>query len=604
MTIYSNETLHKIKQSLEELTGIAAKVDKKQTRWKRPRRKANHKTAETAKQTTAVNQRTEGIMTDQFDHNSANLTQDKIEQSTTEWSQDLLSSILDNIPSVTNEMPLSKEQLSANASLLNHQPNAKLSVTPTGRRSSLGVIDQYTLSNTDLHPLSQPDQGLSTTIYDGAVTPTVISRPTSSHRLPTLSDPLRTASATTSTSNHADIAPLSALSQAMSKVSSRPTSKEEMSHNQEGEFALPIIVDIYKAIRPQLEAASDKWRISDANLDYQLAPTYPSKLIVPRSISDTVLKHAAKFRSKQRIPVLTYIHPTSNSYLLRSSQPQTGLKLRRNIQDEKILEAAELTVLIDPRPLANVLANQAMGYGIESPENYSNCTRRFLNIENIHVMRDCQAEPRHKQEQHLITIVSASNDLAADLLRGENILVHCSDGWDRTAQIIGLAILCLERDARTFDGFYALIEKEWISFGHKFRDRCLSTGRESAPVFLQFLECVTVLMRYYPSAFEFTETWLQTLWRAVLTGSFLNFIGNCESERGREGICFWAWTNARRCEYLNGEYDVRVDVLTIAAVRNEFYRPWEPLGFELPFWKDDDDDNDDDTEEEGENRVD
>lgn len=42
------------------------------------------------------------------------------------------------------------------------------------------------------------------------------------------------------------------------------------------------------------------------------------------------------------------------------------------------------------------------------------------------------------------------------------VLVHCSDGWDRTPQIIALAELMLDPYYRTMDGFQVLIEKEWI----------------------------------------------------------------------------------------------------------------------------------------------
>ena len=49
-----------------------------------------------------------------------------------------------------------------------------------------------------------------------------------------------------------------------------------------------------------------------------------------------------------------------------------------------------------------------------------------------------------------------------------SVLVHCSDGWDRTAQLTSLAMLMLDSFYRTIEGFEILVQKEWISFGHKF----------------------------------------------------------------------------------------------------------------------------------------
>lgn len=50
-----------------------------------------------------------------------------------------------------------------------------------------------------------------------------------------------------------------------------------------------------------------------------------------------------------------------------------------------------------------------------------------------------------------------------------SVVVHCSDGWDRTAQLTSLAMLMLDSYYRTIRGFEVLLEKEWLSFGHRFQ---------------------------------------------------------------------------------------------------------------------------------------
>ena len=69
------------------------------------------------------------------------------------------------------------------------------------------------------------------------------------------------------------------------------------------------------------------------------SPTYPALLVVPSSISDNVLNYAAKFRSKARIPALTYLHPVNNCSITRSAQPGVGIRSARSVQDEKLVGA-------------------------------------------------------------------------------------------------------------------------------------------------------------------------------------------------------------------------------------------------------------------------
>ena len=58
-----------------------------------------------------------------------------------------------------------------------------------------------------------------------------------------------------------------------------------------------------------------------------------------------------------------------------------------------------------------------------------------------------------------------AKDAAYIVEQGMSVVIHCSDGWDRTAQLSALTELLLDPYYRTVDGFAILVEKHWCSFG-------------------------------------------------------------------------------------------------------------------------------------------
>ncbi|KAJ2844239.1 phosphatidylinositol-3-phosphatase ymr1, partial [Coemansia erecta] len=252
------------------------------------------------------------------------------------------------------------------------------------------------------------------------------------------------------------------------------------------------------------------WRVTMANHAYALCATYPAVLAVPARISDTTLTYAAAYRSKRRLPVLSYLHKNGAS-MTRSSQPMVGLKQARSVQDEKIVEAIVATteengvprrfnsdrsnVIIDARPTTNAVVNRAVGAGSENMDHYRHCRKVYLGIDNIHVMREALARlvdavaadsergvveriraSRTDWLRHIASILVGARTIVESIGAGSHVLVHCSDGWDRTAQLTSLAQLCLDPFYRTMRGFAVLVEKEWAAFGHQFSLRCGHLG--------------------------------------------------------------------------------------------------------------------------------
>lgn len=352
---------------------------------------------------------------------------------------------------------------------------------------------------------------------------------------------------------------------------------------------------------------NSKWRLTDVNKDYAYCESYPSLLAVPAGISDEELKEVFAFRSKGRMPVVCYRH-TNNVAIARCSQPLAGLTRTRSMADEKLFRlmldnslggssassGQKQLYIMDARPRANAYANAAKGGGIENLQGYPQCKFEYLGIPNIHVIRESQSKLNSvcvmaagECEGGILSALDASKWMdyiklilegalkVARLVEEERcpVTLHCSDGWDRTAQLSSLAQIFLDPYFRTTVGFQVLIEKEWLSFGHKFSTRCGHGDKnhqdsQRAPIFLQFIDCVWQLTQQNPCLFEFNEKFLIAILEHLYSCRFGTFL--CDTEKQRtdqrlkeKTVSLWSYTNCgqNRREYLNPFYVPDMSVL-------------------------------------------
>ncbi|XP_044740718.1 myotubularin-related protein 4 isoform X2 [Chrysoperla carnea] len=368
------------------------------------------------------------------------------------------------------------------------------------------------------------------------------------------------------------------------------------------------------------------WRITQANSNYRLCPSYPPLLLVPACITDETLEMVARFRSSRRIPVIVWRHTGNGAVIARCSQPEVGWLGWRSGEDEDLLKAmadactfdrgaqsmldvhlsldssphsltsniednlsplntittnhsntttsssptttttsgtlseGKKVLIMDARSYTTAVANRARGGGCECPEYYPSCDIEFMNLANIHsirksfqAMRQLCASPADQPNwfsllegtrwlHHMSGLMRAASVLASAIEReGRPVLVHCSDGWDRTPQIVALGQLLLDPYYRTIEGFRVLCEREWLDFGHKFADRCghavgQDDPNERCPVFLQWLDCVHQLLHQFPCSFEFSQTYLVKLAKHTYSNLFGTFLCNSRQEREKNQI--------------------------------------------------------------------
>ncbi|EGC35806.1 hypothetical protein DICPUDRAFT_32762 [Dictyostelium purpureum] len=352
-----------------------------------------------------------------------------------------------------------------------------------------------------------------------------------------------------------------------------------------------------QGILSEAPGSNNKWRYSDVNIEH-VNPTYPTLLVVPHNINDDEVRTCMNFRSKGRIPALSWIS-RDGVPLARSSQPMVGITRQKCSVDEKLVDAIRLACptkkslyLLDARPKANAIANVAKGMGYEL--NY-NCDIEFLGIANIHSMRDSinklesfvqsnndenwlSGLNETKWLDHVRTVLLGVSRACLLINYGHPVLLHCSDGWDRTAQLTSLTMMIQDPYYRTIEGLQVLIEKEWLSFGHCFMNRvrhgdrnCYSDSQRS-PIFLQFIDCVFQLMNQYYDYFEFNENYLITILDALYSCQFGTFLCNNDKERSaikKDTVSLWSVINSNPLD----------------PFKNPFYNNKSLKPYHLPEWR-------------------
>ncbi|NXC16325.1 MTMR1 protein, partial [Corythaeola cristata] len=331
---------------------------------------------------------------------------------------------------------------------------------------------------------------------------------------------------------------------------------------------------------------NESWKISKINSTYELCDTYPAILVVPTSVKDDDLSKVAAFRAKGRVPVLSWIHPESQATITRCSQPSVGPNDKRCKEDEKYLQTimdanaqSHKLIIFDARQ-NSVADTNKVGCGWFCFHIFFSAMIGHVRETNLHrreiiqVLKKLQSGIR-EQERCLLCLfiyfclfqmlLAGAVRIADKIESGKtSVVVHCSDGWDRTAQLTALAMLMLDSYYRTIKGFEVLIEKEWMSFGHRFAMRVGHGDDDHAdadrsPIFLQFIDCVWQMTKQFPAAFEFNELFLITILDHLYSCLFGTFLCNCEKERLKEEvstrtISLWSYINSQLDEFTNPFY--------------------------------------------------
>lgn len=348
----------------------------------------------------------------------------------------------------------------------------------------------------------------------------------------------------------------------------------------------------YHRLFQKIAPKSNCWRMSRGNEHYAISKTYPKYYCVPAHVSEATIRASAGFRKNQRLPVLSYLHSNGTS-MSRCAQPLVGLRQHRSSADEELFRAIRDTSpsgrlkIMDCRSQASAYGNFALGGGFEQSSNYDHVDIAFFGIENIHAMRDsyrkihdliqlghsvgldhrsstssssstsstcrCPSTTSNRNPsshhphwfskldntrwlEHVKSLLVATSTCVELLDQHEtSLVIHCTDGWDRTSQLLSLVKVCLDPHYRTMSGFVSLLEIDWCAFGHCFGTRLgtLSSSlmhksywdeNECSPVFPQFMDAMYQLVTNFPLSFEFTSDFLIAILDEVYSNRFGTFL--------------------------------------------------------------------------------
>lgn len=292
------------------------------------------------------------------------------------------------------------------------------------------------------------------------------------------------------------------------------------------------------------------------NETYEVCPTYSSKLVVPKQITDEQLIQSASFRDLGRFPLLSYRHE-NGAVLMKSSQPNVNAT-KRCKADEAILNCllgkSQRGYIIDTVGKSKWCGENEQHYHLwkkfvrpigsfNSSSGYLDCFSKLIEACSDTSITTEKWLQRLEASGWLTLVHSSLNTscIVAQCMaqEGAPVLVHGGQGLDQTFIVTSLVQIILNPDSRTVRGLMALVDREWIQGGYPFGTRhsqsCYTPAQSrlktSGATFVLFLDCVYQLYQQFPLSFEFDPQLLIILFEHSYFSQYGTFIVDSESER-------------------------------------------------------------------------
>ncbi|KAF8795152.1 Myotubularin-related protein 10-A like protein [Argiope bruennichi] len=288
------------------------------------------------------------------------------------------------------------------------------------------------------------------------------------------------------------------------------------------------------------------WRVTLANEKFFLCESLPECFVVPSILLDMNLNKTAPHFAGHRVPTWTWGTSTGASIV------------RMAALDTNISDSLQKDVMIDAISRASPRQLPVRNFNLDDVcPTYKDVQNSFLKLKSLCMPSTAQEfwETEHNYLSHLesakwlnyvSSCLNTALEAANSLLENTTVIFSEHEGRDLSAVLSCLVQIMLDPLYRTTNGFELLIQKEWVALGHPFTERHhLVSGSESeeSPVFLLFLDCVWQLTEQCPAVFEFSETYLTTLWDSCRISLFDTFLFSSHKNRN-EAIVTSAHNNS------------------------------------------------------------
>ncbi|XP_017786863.1 PREDICTED: myotubularin-related protein 10-B-like, partial [Nicrophorus vespilloides] len=292
-----------------------------------------------------------------------------------------------------------------------------------------------------------------------------------------------------------------------------------------------------------------KWRISDVNKNFSVTLHMPEYLVVPETITNSQISTAARDFRNEGFPV--WVWGTEHAALVRMPDllPSLTDRVQENILITQVHKSHPRTqpIIVDlsrdcPTPK-------------EVQSSYSKlknlCTPDSVRVYKAQDFKFYGLLDQSKWLHHISMCLSKAVECAKVLVDDTTTVILQEDkGEDMNCVVSSLIQLLLDHHWRTRKGFQSLIQKEWVALGHPFAFRLghiLDPDIEPSFLFLLFLDCVWQMLQQFPTAFQFSETYLTTIWDSSHITIFETFLFNSEHSRflaGKQSTLrsVWNWS--------------------------------------------------------------